>query len=844
MGDIISDTQGAFVEGRLISDNIIVAHEMIHNLRTKESISKQYMAIKTDMSKAYDHVEWNFLETLLEKMGFDRKWVCWVMACVSTVSYTILLNGRTHGFFRPERGIRQGDPMSPFIFIMAAEALVSVLNKAEEAGRLNGIKLDKNGPAVHHLLFADDSLLMCKADMMESVEILRCLKLYGEASGQQINPAKSSIIFGEKVQEGMKADIKQILRIDKEGGEGTYLGLPEVFKGSKKRILNYIREKLQHRLHGWFAQTLSQGGKEILLKSIALALPVYAMSVYKLPQDLCSKLTSAMREFWWSNGGSRRKMPWVAWDTLTKSKEDGGLGFHDIGRFNQALLGKQAWRVLSQPDSLMARVLKSRYFKNSSFLEANLGSRPSFIWRSILHGREALNSGLLRVVGDGEQTNVWTSNWLLENVSRPPMYKQDSVVDLTLKVKDLWLPNSQVWNSQMFFDTFTEEDALKILQIKPVPNRPDTDVWGFTKNGMYTTQSAYRMLSVIHETSSPDYKPLPPVEKQLWKNIWKLKTAPKIRHFLWRALSGALAVAERLQYRGLSSNATCLACGQAQETICHVLFNCPTAVAAWNLAGIQSPPNGFSQSSVFLNLHFLVAGTKKQQSEQSNLKAFPWILWNLWKGRNTLVFEKTLLTPHSIMEKALEEADIWYQVLHNDQPSSTTNASLPTPPRAWAKPPQDMVKCNIGMARVTNGSVSGASWIVRDWKGTPIHHSRQALAHYPSKREADLQILLWAIRAMGDLRHKKILFEASSEEIRHSLLNPLSIPELSPLVLQILNILHSFEEWTIFHVSDQKNRVANAIAASVISGTRTQSYVASGGPRWLHQMIQDDATVA
>lgn len=108
MDYIISDTQGAFVAGRLISDNIVVAHEMIHGLRTKKTISEQFMAVKIDMSKAYDRVEWNFLETLMEKMGFDRKWVCWVMTCISTVSYTILLNGRTHGFFRPERGDTTG----------------------------------------------------------------------------------------------------------------------------------------------------------------------------------------------------------------------------------------------------------------------------------------------------------------------------------------------------------------------------------------------------------------------------------------------------------------------------------------------------------------------------------------------------------------------------------------------------------------------------------------------------------------------------------------------------------------------------------------------------------------
>lgn len=535
-------------------------------------------------------------------------------------------------------------------------------------------------------------------------------------------------------------------------------------------------------------------------------------------------------------------MTWVAWDTLCKSKEDGGLGFHDIGRFNQALLGKQAWRVFSQPNSLMARILKSRYFKNSSFLEASLGSRPSFIWRSILHGREALNSGLLRVVGNGDQTNVWTSNWLLEKEARPPMYKQDSVVDLTLKVSDLWFPNSRVWNAQKLFDTFTEEDALQILKIKPSQTGHDSDIWGFTKTGCYTTQSAYRMLSTLHETKSPAYRPLPPVEKQLWKSIWKLKTTPKIRHFLWRALSGALAVAEGLQSRGLHNNTTCLACGQASETICHVLFTCPTAVEAWRLAGIHSPPAGFSQSSVFLNLHYLVAGTKKQRNDQDNLKSFPWIMWHLWKGRNSLVFEKSRFTPHSILAKALEEAEIWTQAQQPDQATHMALESTNSSVDAWEKPPSEMVKCNVGMAWVDAGPVNGSSWILRDDHGQPLQHSREALTGSSSKMESDLKSLLWAVQAMGDLRYKKILFEASSVEVRQALLNPLRFLELSPLILKKLELLHRFEKWTISHVSDLKNRVAKSIAESVVVGIRTQSYVASGGPRWLHQMLQEDAS--
>ena len=240
---VVSETQGAFVSGRLISDNIIIAHEMIHSLHTNERVSEEFMAIKTDMSKAYDRVEWSFLETLLERLGFDRVWVRWVMACVSSVSYSVLLNGGSHGFIKPERGLRQGDPLSPFLFILCAEALVNCLNNAADRGRLHGIQIGALGPLVHHLLFAD-SLLICKANSEEAAEVLDCLNRYGDASGQRINLEKSSIIFGTKVDDAVKADVKLVLEINSEGGDGTYLGLPECFSGSKRQLLSFLRDKL------------------------------------------------------------------------------------------------------------------------------------------------------------------------------------------------------------------------------------------------------------------------------------------------------------------------------------------------------------------------------------------------------------------------------------------------------------------------------------------------------------------------------------------------------------------------------------------------------------------------
>lgn len=161
---------------------------------------------------------------------------------------------------------------------------MNCLNPSEAQGRLHGLKLTESCPSIHHLLFADESLLLCKAKSEEAKEILECIRLYGEALGQRINQLKSSVIFGYLVPENTKSKLKEVLGIETEGEEGSYLGLPECFSGSKRKLLSFIREKLHGRLQGWFVKSHSQGGKEIMLKSVGLALPVFAVTCFKLPK--------------------------------------------------------------------------------------------------------------------------------------------------------------------------------------------------------------------------------------------------------------------------------------------------------------------------------------------------------------------------------------------------------------------------------------------------------------------------------------------------------------------------------------------------------------------------------
>jgi hypothetical protein len=240
--DIVSEFQSAFVPGRLIIDSALIAFECLQTVRRQKSKSP-FFALKIDMMKAYDRVEWCYLHGCLSKLGFAPGWIDSVMRCVTSARYAVKVNGDLTSPVVPSRGIRQGDPISPYLFLLCTEGLSCLLQKKEGLGELQGLRNGRQGPSISHLLFADDSIFFARSDP-QSVDTLKgVLDTYCEASGQKINLQKSSVFFGNKCQDTVKLQVKSKLEVTNEVLQDSYLGMLLRLMACSKQSLCVVNDQ-------------------------------------------------------------------------------------------------------------------------------------------------------------------------------------------------------------------------------------------------------------------------------------------------------------------------------------------------------------------------------------------------------------------------------------------------------------------------------------------------------------------------------------------------------------------------------------------------------------------------
>lgn len=322
---------------------------------------------------------------------------------------------------------------------------------------------------------------------------------------------------------------------------------------------------------------------------------------------------------------------------------------------------KKGWKLLSQPDSLVARFIKSRYFPYSDFLTTVVGSKPSFAWKSIIFGRDLLQKGLSWKIGDRRNTYVWLEKWVHDPIlgMRAPWVKNNTF-DVNLGANALIDASTRRWNLELLREVFVPEDVNLIWKHQPVIARPDGFLWKHNRSGNFSVKSAYALAQELKIRKDFPEVLMQPSFNSVKEKVWKVSTAPKIRTFIWKALSDALPVVDLISKRGMKCDDRCQLCGLEGESIQHVLFECDPARQAWALSGIPMPELGFQNGSLVSNINYLLNLKSLRGEEGEAKRTWPWVIWLIWKSRNDFLFNGRRWDPVDIQEKAKADAEEWF----------------------------------------------------------------------------------------------------------------------------------------------------------------------------------------
>ncbi|WRX16202.1 Reverse transcriptase domain - like 10 [Theobroma cacao] len=403
---LISENQSGFVKGRLISDNILLAQELIGKLDYKSRGGN--VVLKLDMMKAYDRINWDFLYLMMEKFGFNAHWIDMIKRCISNCWFSLLINGQSVGYFKSERGLRQGDAISPLLFILAAEYLSRGLNNLFSQfcslHYQSGCSIN-----ISHLAFADDVMIFTNGSKAALQKVLTFLQEYEQISGQKLNPNKSNFITSNSVSSSRCQIIAQATGFQQTKLPITYLGAP-LHKGPKKVLLfDSLINKIRDRITGWENKVLSPGGRITLLRSVLSSMPIYLLQVIKPPVTVIERIERIFNSFIWGGSLDSKKMHWTAWGKIALPCSEGGLGIRNLTDVFEAFSAKLLWKFQTC-NNLWTRYMKARYCTGQLPHKVTAKPHDSPTWKRMLIERDITGQQIRWRLGKGDLF-FWHDIW-------------------------------------------------------------------------------------------------------------------------------------------------------------------------------------------------------------------------------------------------------------------------------------------------------------------------------------------------------------------------------------------------------------------------------------------------
>jgi hypothetical protein len=625
MTSIVKPNQSAFIRGRQIHENfrtVQLTCKWLHGRRHPA------MLLKVDLSKAFDTVAWPFLLETLAHIGFPLRWRDWLSTLLGTSSTRVLVNGRPGRRIHHARGLRQGDPLSPLLFVIVMDVLNALILEADRRAALHPLP----GNVITHRasVYADDLVIFLSPEVDDFVCMRQILDLFAGASGLSCNVDKCTIT-PIHCTAGQIQDVLEVFPCAVQEFPARYLGAPLSVSRLRRGQEQLIVDTISARIPTWKAGLLNAAGRTTLTQTTLSAIPVHVSICCSLSAWAIGEIDKRRRAFLWAGtqsvAGGKCK---VSWPVVCSPKDLGGLGLPDLRTLGYALRLRWEWKRRTD---------------------------PSVAWALIPHKPEPLVHSMFQAsvsiqIGDGASARFWTDSWLHTGPLcqfAPNLFQAIGQQRRGRSVRDA-LTDRQ-WTRDIT-GALTVAVILEFLQVWDLvdalnlsPHEADRFIWKWTADGSYSASSAYRAFFMGR------------MEMEGAMLAWKAMIPPKMKFFFWLALHGRLWTAERRRRHGLQAEAACALCSQHDETIDHLLIACVFPREIWSRlllrAGLLhlAPTEGSALQEWWIS--------SRKQIPIRFRRAFDSVVivvsWNVWKERNSRTFDGRNRTTAQVCDAILDE---------------------------------------------------------------------------------------------------------------------------------------------------------------------------------------------
>ena len=554
--------QTGFIRGRSISENFVYATELVQHCHRNKIPT---VVLKLDFAKAFDSVSWDSTIKILAARAFPDRWLQWMQMLFSSSHSAVLINGCPGNWITCKRGLRQGDALSPYLFVLVAD----VLQRLIKHSNIRHPAVDGPCPV---LQYADDTLLLVRAEIVDIRRLKVTLDSFAMATGLKINYSKSTLVPMHVPQDRLER-IVRLLQCQQASFPQVYLGLP--LSNVKLNLAAFapLISKVDRRLSGWQAALLNHQSRLVLINSVLDGLATYMMQALALPPGIISAIDSRRRAFLWSGKDKTSGAKClVKWDDVQRPSLEGGLGVKDLATQNACLLLKLLHRLHHPEQSAWAAwVREHKDILNMS--DHGDGSHWSAL-RSLLPAYRCITKVQL---GDGRTTSFWHDSWFdgspLATVF-PCLFSHCTKPDASAS-EVLTIGLQPMLVSRLSPQASEELHALnEMISNITLTQAPDSRYSKFA--GQLGTLHA----SAVYQASKTMGSPC-----NFSSFVWRNRAPPRVRFFGWLLVNNRIQCRYNLHLKHVLDDDICQLCGNAAETADHLIFRCLVPSAFWNHIG-------------------------------------------------------------------------------------------------------------------------------------------------------------------------------------------------------------------------------------------------------------------